>query len=313
MYNLDPVLRYHCLMWMRVIVAPVVLLWLTGFTLQPSLIPQSDILPGGPPKDGIPALTFPKVEPGALGNTWLKASDRILGVVVNGHARAYPVRILNWHEIVNDRIGKKRFVVTYCPLCGSGLAFDTRDQFGVSGLLYQSDVLLYDKKTETLWSQLMMQAVAGPRMGEPLKSMPLTHTTWRAWYKKHPQTTVLSRHTGYHRDYNRNPYAGYGQSRMLYFPVNNNDNRLHPKAWVIGLELDGASRAWDISAIRQAGEVRETWNHHQLIIRDREGIVEIVDKTSGRRLNGISLYWFAWATFHPDTTLYVGSSHFPLP
>jgi len=289
--------------------APALLLlflFSTGFMLKPSLIPESDILSGGPPKDGIPALTFPKVEPGNLGSTWLNDDDFILGVVVNGHARAYPVRILNWHEIINDRIGKKRFVITYCPLCGSGMAFDTRDQFGVSGLLYQSDVLLYDKKTETLWSQLMMQAVTGPRMGETLKLMPLTHTTWKAWHKQHPDTTVLSRHTGYYRDYNRDPYGDYGKSRSIYFPVRNKDDRLHPKTWVIGLELDGDFRAWEISAIKQAGEVRETWNHHDLIIRNREGIVEIVDASTGNRLNSVVLYWFAWATFHPDTSLYTG-------
>ncbi|MDQ6959106.1 MAG: DUF3179 domain-containing protein [Mariprofundaceae bacterium] len=281
-------------------------LLLTGFMLKPSLIPESDILSGGPPKDGIPALTFPKVEPGILGNTWLNDDDFILGIVVNGYARAYPVRILNWHEIVNDRIQKKTFVITYCPLCGSGMAFDTRDQFGVSGLLYQSDVLLYDKKTETLWSQLMMQAVAGPRMGETLKLMPLTHTTWKAWHKRHPDTTVLSRHTGYYRDYNRDPYGDYGKSRGIYFPVRNKDDRLHPKAWVIGLELDGDFRAWDISAIKQTGEVRETWNHHQLIVRNRKGIVEIVDASTGKRLNNVVLYWFAWVAFHPDTSLYTG-------
>jgi len=279
-----------------------------GFTLQPSLIPQSEILSGGPPKDGIPALTYPKVEPGNLGSTWLNDEDFVLGIVVEGHARAYPVRILNWHEIVNDRIGKKQFVITYCPLCGSGLAFDTRGQFGVSGLLYQSDVLLYDRKTETLRSQLMMQAVAGPRMGEPLKTFPLTHTTWLAWHKKHPQTTVLSRHTGYYRDYNRNPYGDYGKSRGVYFPVRNRDDRLHPKTWVIGLNMDGASRAWNISAIKQAGEIHETWNHHDLIIRNRKGIVEIVDASTGKPVNSVVLYWFAWATFHPDTSLYTGKS-----
>jgi len=288
----------------RIPALALVLLLLSGFTLTPSLIPQSDILSGGPPKDGIPALIFPKVESGNQGNTWLHDDDFILGVIINGHARAYPVRILNWHEIVNDRIGKKRFVITYCPLCGSGMAFDTEDQFGVSGMLYQSDVLLYDKKTETLWSQLMMQAVAGPRMGEPLEPLPVIHTSWKAWLKKYPNTTVLSRHTGYNRDYNRNPYGDYGKSRSIYFPVRHHDDRLHPKTWVIGLELDGASRAWAISTIKQAGEIHETWNHHDLIIRNKEGIVKIIDAATGKPLNSVILYWFAWATFHPDTTLY---------
>jgi len=301
-------IRRSHISWSRVIPLPVLMLMLTGFTLSPSLVPQGAILSGGPPKDGIPALTFPKVGPAGLGDTWLKGDDRVLGVEVDGRFRAYPVRILNWHEIVNDRIGNKQFVVNYCPLCGSGLVFDTRDQFGVSGLLYQSDVLLYDRKTESLWSQLMMQAITGPRMGEMLKTMPVTHTSWRAWRTRHPDTTVLSRHTGYYRDYSRNPYAGYEQSNSIYFPVRNRDERLHPKTWVIGLELEGASRAWVISAIKQAGEIHESWNHHDLIIRDREGIVEIVDASSGRRLNGIILYWFAWAAFHPDTSLYTGKA-----
>ncbi len=281
--------------------------FLSGFTLSPSLVPENDILPGGPPKDGIPALTNPRVEPARLGNVWLHDDDRVLGVVVDSHPRAYPVRILNWHEIVNDHIGNRRFVVNYCPLCGSGLVFDTLDRFGVSGLLYQSDVLLYDKKTETLWSQLLLQAVAGPRMGERLKPLPVTHTTWGAWRNRHPNTTVLSRKTGYSRDYNRNPYAGYEQSRDLYFPVRHHDERLHPKTWIIGLKLDGAARAWPVSTIRKSGPVRETWNHHRLIVRNREGIVEIVDATSGKQLDGIILYWFAWAAFHPDTTLYTGT------
>lgn len=285
----------------------MIFLLLSGFTLMPSLIPQDDILSGGPPKDGIPALSFPKIESGRLADAWLNDTDRILGIVVNGHARAYPIRILNWHEIVNDRIGKQSFVITYCPLCGSGMAFDTRDQFGVSGLLYQSDVLLYDKKTETLWSQLMMQAVAGPRMGEILKLMQLTHTTWKAWYKQHPNTAVLSRHTGYNRDYSRDPYGDYGKSRAIYFPIRNRDERLHPKTWVIGLELDGASRAWKISTIRKVGEIQETWNHHKLLIRNRKGVVDIVDTLTGKPLKSVILYWFAWATFHPDTTLYTSS------
>ncbi len=187
------------------------------------------------------------------------------------------------------------------------MAFDTRDRFGVSGLLYQSDVLLYDKKTESLWSQLMLEAIAGPRMGERLKPMPLIHTSWAAWRRLHPQTTVLSRKTGYARDYNRNPYAGYEQSRSLYFPVHYRDNRLHPKTWVIGIDLEGAARAWPLAAIRKAGEIRENWNHHRLLVRDRDGLIEILDAESGKKINTVVLYWFAWVAFHPGTSLYGAS------
>jgi len=144
-------------------------LLLSGFTLSPALIPAEQILSGGPPKDGIPALTYPKMETAEAADLWLKDHDTVLGIIIEGTARAYPIRIMNWHEIVNDRIGQHAFVLSYCPLCGSGMAFDTDDRFGVSGMLYQSDVLLYDKKSDSLWSQLMLQAVAGKRTGERLK------------------------------------------------------------------------------------------------------------------------------------------------
>lgn len=284
---------------------------LGGFTLQPAIVPVDEIVPGGPPKDGIPALTDPPTETATQASRWLDDDDVVLGVVVGGRARAYPLRILNWHEIVNDHLADKAIVVSFCPLCGSGIVFDTTDRFGVSGLLYQSDVLLYDRRTETLWSQLMMRAVAGPRAGERLRTMQVTHATWRAWRRRHPDTTVLSRHTGYARDYDRNPYAGYERSRALYFPVRHRDERLHPKTWVIGLELDGRARAWPVDAIRRQGQIREHWNGRNIVVRHREGLIDIVDADSGATLNGVVLFWFAWATFHPDTSLFTSPSAAP--
>ncbi|MDQ6971991.1 MAG: DUF3179 domain-containing protein [Mariprofundaceae bacterium] len=286
------------------ILLPVILLSLSGFTLSPSLVPQQEIVSGGPPKDGIPALSRPVIESADTANQWLAANDRILGVVVNGKPRAYPLRILNWHEIVNDRIADHPLVITYCPLCGSGMAFDTTDQFGVSGLLYQSDVLLYDKRSESLWSQLMMMAVAGPRRGENMPTLPVSHTTWRALLAAHPDTTVLSRNTGYHRDYSRNPYAGYELSPRLYFDVSHKDDRLHPKAWVIGLKLGTTARAWAVADVRQHGEIHDHSGQKNLLLRYRHETVEISDGDTGEVLYGTVLYWFAWAAFHPETSLF---------
>lgn len=277
---------------------------MAGFSLQPAIVPLTEIIPGGPPKDGIPALTLPATETASDAGAWLHDEDMVLGITINGRSRAYPLRILNWHEIVNDRMAGKSFVVSYCPLCGSGIVFDTQDQFGVSGLLYQSDVLLYDQKTESLWSQLMMRAVAGPRAGERLHTIPATHASWKSWRRLHPDTTVLSRRTGYARDYNRNPYAGYARSRVIYFPVRHRDERLHPKTWVIGLMLHGQARAWPVDAVRHLHMIREQWNGRDLLIQDRDGAIEILDGESGSRLDGIVLYWFAWVAFHPDTTLF---------
>jgi len=280
-------------------------LWLLlcGFTLSPTLIPAEQILSGGPPKDGIPALTYPKMETAEAAGNWLNDNDLILGIVIDGKARAYPIRILNWHEIVNDRIGQHAFVLSYCPLCGSGMAFDSNDLFGVSGLLYQSDVLLYDKKTESLWSQLMMQAVAGSRTGEKLQLIPIEHSTWSDWKTAHPNTSVLSRHTGYHRDYSRNPYAGYEDVSGTYFPIYNHDERLPSKAWVIGLSMGNQHIAWKLDDLKKHGSHQITWKQHRLAISVHGEGVQIRDTDSDKLLVVTRLYWFAWVAFHPDTDI----------
>ena len=178
-----------------------------GFDISNASIPADQILAGGPPKDGIPALSDPKLL-NAVDASYLQPNDRVIGVELDGTARAYPIAILNWHEIVNDEINNQKYAVTYCPLCGTGVAFRSDvagniTEFGVSGLLYNSDVLLYDKKTESLWSQIMGEAVAGKLLGEKLNPIPISHTTWRDWLARHPDTKVLSTETGYSRDYDR--------------------------------------------------------------------------------------------------------------
>jgi len=279
-------------------------LMLQGFSLSPAIIPIDQIVSGGPPKDGIPALNTPRMVTAEVAKTWLQADDRVLGVVVGKQARAYPIRILNWHEVVNDRLGKQSLVVTWCPLCGSGMVFNSDDRFGVSGKLYQSDVLLYDHRTQSLWSQLMQKAVAGERAGESLLSYPVVHTSWQQWFKAHPETSVLSRHTGFPRDYSRNPYAGYETTEALYFNVQHHDDRLANKAWVMGLEHQGQYRAWSFDAVKKAGELHETWQGMDLIIRYDAMGERIQILHAGKALHGISLYWFAWVAFHPETLLY---------
>jgi len=283
----------------------IILLWLglSGFTFSPSLIPHDQIIAGGPPKDGISALTYPKAESRKAADQWLADTDLVLGVSINGKARAYPLRILNWHEIVNDRLGKHAFVVTYCPLCGSAMVFDTDDQFAVSGLLYQSDVLLYDQKTESLWSQLMKQAVTGSRLGQNLVQLPAHHASWQAWKAMHPNSSVLSRQTGFKRDYNRNPYVGYEDISDTYFPINHHDSRLSAKTWVIGLSLGERHKAWPVASLIKAGSHQERWGERDLIFEVNGDAIRIKDANSDQLLAATRLYWFAWSTFHPDTEL----------
>ena len=176
-----------------------------GFRINDPLIPVSEIVRGGPPKDGIRAIDHPQfILPGHL--------DRrlpILGVYHNGIAKAYPLNILDRHEVVNDFFSDAAVVVTYCPLCSSGIAFEAkvygqysrRFTFGVSGLLYNSDVLLFDRETESLWSQIMMQGINGPSRGKRLMPVTTIQSTLGEWLEIHPGSIILSEQTGFDRDY----------------------------------------------------------------------------------------------------------------
>ena len=283
-----------------------------GFDLTGALIPVDEILSGGPPRDGIPAINEPKFESAGEAD-WLRDKDRVLALVIQGQARAYPIRILNWHEIVNDKVGDQRFAVTYCPLCGTGVVFSTNIantslQFGVSGLLYNSDVLLYDRNTESLWSQIMGKAVAGKLKGTLLPQIPVTHTSWKDWVKNHPDTMVLSRDTGSRRNYRDSPYAGYEKTRRLYFKVSHKSPaNYHPKERVIGVEINGHFKAYPYKELSKNGkaEFTDSFAGSNLKISwNEEAQSGNITNTDGKALPVISSYWFAWFTFHPDTEIY---------
>ncbi len=281
-----------------------------GFELAGASIPPAEIHQGGPPRDGIPAIDQPKFV-AVDAAEFLSNTDQVLGVFRNGHARAYPIRILDYHEIVNDRFGAEPIVVTYCPLCGSGVAFSAQAagaarRFGVSGLLYNSDVLLYDRETESLWSQILGQAISGPLQGRRLERIPITHTSWSDWRRRHPDTLVLSDRTGYRRDYTVSPYAGYEESRRVWFPVANTSRRYHPKERVIGLELDGRYKAYPFAELAKGtGALMDIVAGRQVTVRfDAVHRTGQVFDASGRMIPSLTAYWFAWYAFHPDTEVY---------
>lgn len=281
-----------------------------GFVLDDALIPPNQILSGGPGRDGIPSLDHPAFI-FARNASYLSQGDRVLGVEVNGVARAYPIRILNYHEIVNDIVGGEAIVISYCPLCGSGMAFNSEIdnkslEFGVSGLLYNSDVLLYDRQTGSLWSQIMKTAVTGAFSGTRLTAIPITHTTWQDWYARHPQTDVLSPETGYRRNYRADPYPGYSRSGKLYFPVQE-ESRLFPrKAMVMGLEIDGEFKAYPFEELEK-GSARFTdvfHGKHLEVQYDHENETARILAENGEELPTLMAFWFAWYAFHPDGEIY---------
>lgn len=282
----------------------------TQFDLTRHSVPLDQIVDGGPGKDGIPALLSPQFVL-ASEATFLQHADRVLGLTQGAEAKAYPIKILNWHEIVNDVISGKPVVVTYCPLCGTGIAFDANTQggrhtFGVSGLLYQSDLLMYDHQTESLWSQVGMHAVAGPLTGEKLTPIFLEHTTWAEWRAAHPMTFVLSTTTGAFRRYDRDPYMGYADQRDLMFDTTHFDPRYHPKEWVVGVEMNGVTKAYPFSELKKAhSPIIDQIGGRSMTIRfDKQSRSASVLDADGKPIPSIMAFWFAWYAFHPDTQVF---------
>lgn len=180
--------------------------------------------------------------------------------------------------------------------------------FGVSGLLYKSNVLLYDHQSESLWSQMMEKAIAGPLAGKSLRRIPSLRTTWRTWLKKKPQTLVLSTDTGHRRDYSVDPYEGYYRGLGIWFPVGDVRTDLSPKEMVLGLEIEGHTRAYPISLLRKkAGGLRDEVGGMEVQIEISPGgeLPRIFDDR-GREIPVIYSYWFAWQAFHPDTEVFAG-------
>ncbi|WP_410764524.1 DUF3179 domain-containing protein [Haloferax sp. DFSO60] len=244
-------------------------------------IPE-DELRRGAPKDAIPAITSPSFSTDWTGfdevAVELEDSFEVVGVELDGIARAYPLAVLNWHEIVNDTFDGRPVVVTYCPLCGSAVVADrvvagNTVYFGVSGLLWMSDLVMYDDRTNSLWSQVLATAIRGERTGDRLSLLPATLSTWGEWKDSHPDTEVLvpppvsgtirGRQT---RRYEVNPYTSYQQSSSIGIGFNDDvDERLHPKTSVIGISVDGVARAYPLDTVS-----------NESVVNDRVGDLPVV-------------------------------------
>lgn len=281
-----------------------------GFDLSDSLIDINEIHHGGPAKDGIPAIDHPNFIPSNQAN-YLSNDDRVLGLAINGIAKAFPIKILNYHEIVNDYLGKQAVVITYCPLCGSGVSYSANiggenTTFGVSGLLYNSDVLLYDRESGSLWSQLLSKSISGKHKGTDLEMLALNHTSWQAWKLEHPETLVLSNKTGFSRDYTKTPYGNYDNSQSLYFPVNKLNTEYHPKEYAIGLKINGKTKVYPFAELSKIkSPYKDHFQEQDLIIlfdaQNRTG--KILD-SNGNEIPSVTSFWFAWMAFYPKSSTF---------
>ncbi len=218
------------------------------------LIPPEQIRSGGPPPDGIPAIDAP-VFAAAGKIDFLADNEAVLALEINGDARAYPLQVMTWHELVNDTVGGVPVTISYCPLCNSAVAYDRNAagrvlDFGTSGMLYQSSMIMYDRQTQSLWTHFDGVAVIGELIGTELDFWPMAIVSWAAWRDAYPEGLVLTRETGYHRSYGRNPYAGYETSSGLLSPSFQStdiDERLPAKERVVGIRSAG-----DAVAVRHA-------------------------------------------------------------
>lgn len=262
-------------------------------------------------QDCIPSIDKPKFD-SARESSWLRDEDVIFGVDYKGVARAYPQRILNWHEIVNDTVAGDPIAITFCPLCGSALAFERKvdgviTEFGVSGKLHNSDLVMYDRYEGNLWQQITGEGIVGPaaRRNEVLKQIPIVTTTWGRWKKEHPDTEVLSRDTGHVRNYDAYPYGTYEQDDELYFGVKNLNKKLQIKTVVYGIEVNDKSKAYPESAFNKNPVITDSVGNVSVRLEKLEsGKIKVTNLKTQEEIVPIRLFWFAWASFHPDTELY---------
>jgi hypothetical protein len=285
------------------------------------LIDPSEFRSGGPglggigTEGGIAALLDPDFIEGKDAR-YLIDDELVLGIVHKGEARAYPYRILIWHEIVNDVIQDAPIMVSYCPLCFTGVAFDSvidgkRELFGVSGKLYNSELVMYDQSTESYWPQSLGKAVVGERTGTIMKKIPLDVVRWGDWLKAHPDTKVLSLDTGFSRSYGRNPYGSRNDYTDINFRlgVDNPDTRLPAQEIVYGVEVDGAFTAYPSSIFKNKKVINDEIGGKEILIEFDDELNSPVVQTKNadgeyERIAHEPIFWFAWSAFHPNTEIY---------
>ena len=287
---------------------------LNGFLVEETSVPITHIVRAAPAKDSIASLDSPTfVSPSEV--EWLKDTDAVMSVTIGLDTRAYPLRVLVWHEVVNDQFGEQPLVISYSALSGSALVFDpgknsdgTHRSFGVSGLLYNSCLLMYDREKEELWSQLRMKGVSGSSIDEPLKLVPATRMSWEAWKKKYPTGEVLSKDTGHEVEYEDEwPYGDYAYQAETIFPFDVNRNELGTKERVIAVVEGESARCWPLEKLKEKKQLFDAVGPRPIsvVYDEKSDMVVVSDITDGEVLATVSSFWFAWQAFYPDTSIWM--------
>lgn len=274
-----------------------------------------DEITGLLPKDQIPPIDNPKFISTEQANNWLKDNEPGIAFSRGSTNRFYPYQILVWHEIVNDTVEGKRILVTYCPLCLTGFVFDPlvdgeRVEFGTSGKLWKSNLILYDRKTESLWSQILGEAIVGKMTGAQLKTIPSDQMLYGNWKKQFPSGKILSRDTGAKRFYGSNPYKGYFVPEGFALRMAGlRDSRIPPETFVLGIVVGEKAKAYSVDSVKKQGVVEDTFENIDIVLRHDKtlDVVRVFKKLpdgTEERINPFSAFWFSWSAAHPNTELY---------
>lgn len=311
------------------------------------IVPLDKIKSGGPPKDGIPSIDKPNFVTASEAN-FISDDDLVIGLSINGETKAYPLFILVWHEIVNDVVGETPVAVTYCPLCFTNQVFERTingevTEFGTSGRLYNSNLVMYDRNTDSQWSQAIGMAITGELTSHVLKRVPFDVAKWSDWSSLYPETLVLTTNTGHIRAYGSDPYGNYYTDPQIIFPVENKDDRLHPKEIILGFDNGNIYKAYKLADVEEKKVINDEISDKNLLLvslypemtrafnRVVDGTIlefeyidgKIIDTQTNSQWNfegeaiegqlmGKKLerevfnpgFWFEWIAFHPNSLVY---------
>ena len=311
------------------------------------LVPLDKIRGGGPPKDGIPSIDKPNFV-NAQDAHFISDTDVVIGLEIAGDARAYPLFIMVWHEIVNDNVGDVPVSVTYCPLCYTNQVFkriidDQEVEFGTSGKLYNSNLVMYDRLTDSYWSQALGMAITGDLTGHELEIIPFDVITWGDWKLLHPDSLVMTTETGLIRAYGADPYGDYYTEPRIIFPVEHSDDRMHPKEIILGFHVDNTYKAYKQQDIENLVVTNDKIGNKSILLTSLySGNSRSFDRTidgktlefefndnkildlqtgsewnydgmavsgeyEGKSLNRLAFnpgFWFEWVAFHPHTEVF---------
>ena len=278
------------------------------------IIHPDKIRGGGPPKDGIPSIDNPRFVSVDEADEWIEDNELVLAIDYKGVKRVYPLQIMVWHEIVNDEIAGEKVLITYCPLCGSGIAYipeievggvKEKVNFGTSGKLFNSNLIMYDRRTDTYWQQIDGKAIVGELVGQELEEISIDTVVWRDYKAVFEDAEVLSQQTGYSRSYGKDPYGNYYEDSFLIFPVENEDDRVHAKNVVFGIEINGEYKAYKEDDLIELEEIQDVVDGVNVKIERRDdGVVMVTNLDSEEEIVKERDFWFAWYAFHPNTSLY---------